>query len=78
MGSAASLEHWEVRLIPRLAQWINGLRILSGCSVVCNCSSDLIPNLGTPSLTCGAAKKQINENILYKGRIKEWDFWFQD
>ena len=43
MGLAAAWECWDVGLIPSLAQWIQCC-----CSLVCGCSSDVIPGLGIP------------------------------
>ena len=44
MGSAVS---WDTGSIPSPDQWVKD-PALPGCSLGCDCSSDLIPGLGTP------------------------------
>ena len=65
MGSVASWERWEADSIPA---WLRGLSIRHcyGCSSGCNCSSDLIPGLGTPCATGQEGWQERKE----EGRVK--------
>ena len=64
-GLAVSLEHWVTGLI--LAQH-SGLRIqcCHTCEVGCNCSSDLIPDLGSPYAMGWPKKDMTGKEQNYK------------
>ena len=64
MGSVVSLEHWEAGLIAGLAQWVKGSSVAAAIGVSCNCSSDLIPDLGAPC-SMGQPKKGGKKDMFF-------------
>ena len=63
MGLAVSLQSWDAVSIP---SWHSGLRIWGchSCGIGCNCSSDLIPSLGTPYAMDSQKRKKKFKTLL--------------